>query len=466
MSQVRRLLIATWGSPAEWGTVRYVLEDGRQTYETCTTLKPVLKYLCGESCDAVLVVLDSLVDLPSPKGRPREESECFICCESCRNILRSSYASYIELRENVRRFVEEVVRCLGIEAKVRVVVAPAVGSPGGNRRFRGEAQDFESVVLYELGRLVLEESYGEIILDLTHGLNFMPSVTLRVAYRLASVLLVAHKELREGGVRLRVYNSDPYRRPPSGLEGAGGIPEVRLNLIIEDQIKSIQLVHRLPRPVRSLRKLNSEVESEVGSLRRKLLEDAGLIYLTLYYPLPLALCAAVSKVESPLKSLERVFELWLKQVEVKDRVVERALTINPDTVYVSLLAEAATRRLQGIEYPTPTDKLKEIAEIYNAIHSSYYYIISNEISQLEKALEEASYSNWIRYNEILRQKRREEKPEEEYPSTKITPNTRIMIAHAGLQKEFIEVGPSKLLRYTKDVERILEESGLKLERKD
>ena len=66
-------------------------------------------------------------------------------------------------------------------------------------------------MLYELGSVVLNREYDEIVLDLTHGINFMPALTLRVAYRLASILLVAYRELGKRGIRILVYNSDPHR---------------------------------------------------------------------------------------------------------------------------------------------------------------------------------------------------------------------------------------------------------------
>ena len=449
---MRRLLIATWGSPAEWFELDYTLYEEETLLwqgSSCTTLVPMLEGLCTENCDAVVVALDSLVDLgpPRTRGVPGEESACYICSESCRHLLKDLPGSYAELREVVRRFVEEVVRCLGVKARVRVVVAPAVGSPGGVWRFSGRAEDFESVVLYEVGSMALSERYDRVILDLTHGINFMPSLTLRLAYRLASILLVAHEGLVERGVELRVYNSDPFRRRRP--EGQGRVP-VNINLIARDLVKSIQLIHEVPRPLRRLQRLSGELGERVSRLNSEACGVMELAYPALYYPLPLALCAAVAESGSPLAIVEEALKLWLSSVEVSGTTVRRTLSINPDAVYALLLLEAAARRLKEVEYPTPLADLQRLADLYSSVHRSYYHLVSNEVGLLKEVAERVGAGGWIRYCEMHRDGCRETE----------RPDARIMVAHAGLQKEFVEIGPPGQLRYVYDVSRILRDSGL------
>lgn len=451
-----RLFIATWGSPIEWDNVNYVVEplsesESLSPVESCTTLIPLLEYFCSSGdCDITIVVLDSLIDLPSPRSRQVRDSSCTICCEGNRRILNNEWRSYIDLRRSVEEFVKEVVKCLGIKREIRVIVAPAIGSPGGNRRFNGKARDFEAVVLYELGKLVLDKNYDEIILDLTHGINFMPSLTLRVAYRLASLLLLAHKEL--GEVKLLVYNSDPYKRARAIEERI--IPEIKINLVVKDIVKNIQLVHRIPSPVKQVRKPSDTVIDRVKKLVDEYFEAVRSAYSALYYPLPLALATTVNNAKSPLEIMDKIIELWLETIEVGDRVVNRILSLNPDALYLLLLVEATRRRLQGIvEYPTSIKTLKEIAEVYSAINQSYHPLITIEIGQLEKKLSVITTNNWVRYCDLYEEKCKDVK----------TPDKRIMIAHAGLQKEIVEVHPSGLVRYTGRVEEILRSSGLLLE---
>jgi CRISPR/Cas system-associated protein Csx1 len=95
---MRRLLIATWGSPARWGTAYYILRDGDKILwegESCTTLVPMVEGLCAENCDTVVVTLDSLIDLGNDP--PREGNAYYICSESCKHLLGGSPRSYAEL---------------------------------------------------------------------------------------------------------------------------------------------------------------------------------------------------------------------------------------------------------------------------------------------------------------------------------------------------------------------------------
>ncbi|MCC6024046.1 MAG: CRISPR-associated DxTHG motif protein [Thaumarchaeota archaeon] len=447
---MRRLLIATWGSPARWGTAYYILRDGDKILwegESCTTLVPMVEGLCTENCDTVVVTLDSLVDLGSDS--PRERNACYTCSEGCKHLLGGTPRSYAELRGAVERFITEVVKCLGVRAQIRTVVAPAVGSPGGVWKFSGKAEDFESVVLYELGSMVLNREYDEIVLDLTHGINFMPALTLRIAYRLASILLVAYRGLSERGIRILVYNSDPHRYD---RDGSKRFP-VNVNLIARDLVKSIQLVHRIPRPVKPLRRLEGGLREEIEKLDAELFKVLRLAYPALYYPLPLVLCSVVKELGSPLPTIEKVFRLWLDLTEVSYTSVSRALSINPDAVYALLLIGAVAKRLNGIEYPTPVRVLQELSELYSSVHPSYYYLINDEVSHLREVESRVvSAGRWVRYCEVHRDGcRKVEKPD-----------LRTMVAHAGLQKEFVEIDASTRLRYVRDVSWILSNTGLKL----
>jgi CRISPR-associated protein Csx1 len=454
---MRRLLIATWGSPARWDTVRYVLRDGGETLwegESCTTLVPTTESLCTENCDAVVIALDSLIDLGS--SPLKEKNACYTCSESCRHILREVPRSYVELRGAVERFVREVIKCLAVRARIHTIVAPAVGSPGGLWRFSGRAEDFGSLILYELGLMALRQRYDEIVLDLTHGINFMPSLTLRLAYHIASILLVAHSGLTEKGVRLIVYNSDPYRQHREEQECLRKF-SVSINTIAKDLVKSIQLIHRIPKPVRYQRKPEGELREEVERLNAELSKILGLTYSALYYPLPLALCSVVNEVGSPLPTLEKAFKLWLDLIEVSGTSVSRALSINPDAVYASLLVEAVARRLSNIGYPTSIEALQELSELYSSVHPSYYYLINDEIGRLKEVEKQiVSTGRWTRYCEVHRDGCREAEK----------PDTRTMVAHAGLQKECVEIDPSRRLRYTHDIGWILSNSGLELKRED
>lgn len=94
----------------------------------------------------------------------------------------------------LKEFIVEFIKCLFEKYELslsinnlNVIIAPAIGSPSGRWVFRGDLQDFESRVLYELGKLCLTKPYPRVIIDLSHGINFMPSLIMHLIRKLVSI---------------------------------------------------------------------------------------------------------------------------------------------------------------------------------------------------------------------------------------------------------------------------------------
>jgi CRISPR-associated protein Csx1 len=436
----KTLIIAPWGMPAKWQNVIYELEG--EPYQFCTTLPLLLRKF--KKADVALVVLDSLVDEYKREGR---ESPCYECYDKLRDLVRRAglSKSYDELREGVKRFVEAYVTCLTERSgekihDLHVVVAPAVGSPGGTWAFEGNAADFEAVALCKLGELCTRKPYERIVLDLSHGINFMPALTLRLAEKLAGILLTAHAELLERGVELLVYNSDPIGSKP-----------MRINQIAKARIKSVHVPHELPRNLLKPReKLDDERVIEVN---RHYVEATRLAVSALHYPMPLVLCTSKEKAFKSLEVLEHALKLWLEHTMVEGCKVRRRLSLNPDGAYALLLSNGVARRLKDLDvtYPTDVKKLEELAKLHQAVNENYYHLIMDELGRIVDKLREKGHPKKIKLFELL----------DEEPGEKRL-DKRVMIAHAGLQKEFVIIEEGKL-RYMIEDSKLgeeLENAGL------
>jgi len=426
----RTLVVATWGHPAQWHNVLYSVGTKVRDFKCCTSLIPLLKYLEGKEVDVAIVALDSLAEKP----RKSVDSPCYICYESLSKELENPLKDgYRELREALEAFLRKFFQCLtetyGSAMDVnlkRVVIGPALGSPGGNWRFEGSAMDFEALVLGELGRLCLRERYSRLILDLTHGVNYVPSIVTRLASKLASVLLVAHEDLRE--VRLTIYNSDPAVQ-----DGKANI-----NVIADEVVKHVQPLHKLPPPV----ELEGSTDVLGSSLKGWYYGFVKYVVSSLYYPLPLALheLALQSYCVSPEDPIEEILSLWTSHVEVdyQSLRVRRRLSLCPDSIYAILLTKAVCRRLSPYRGPLDVEKAKGLARVYESVHRALYELINHELSLLEKGLKEGK----IPARQSTESKERKA-------------DKRIMIAHAGLQEGLVEVDPSGKMGYVKDVRIIL-----------
>ena len=466
------LVVAPWGCPAQWKVATYVLDRVREG--TCTSLVPLVKKLkeSGEEVTVVVIVLDSLVDEYVGK---RVESPCYRHYVSCfRRIIggKCGISDYGEVvgycRELARCVAENVARERDVVINdLRVVVSPCIGSPGGRWCFVGNARDFMSVTLYELGKLcLLEGRYDRVVLDLTHGVNFMPSTCLHIMYYLVSILLVRY-DIRDG-VLLEVYNSDPYPPERARLE-----PEVSLNinLVLKERVKAVEVPHTLPAHLlRPRDRVPEYVAERVKELNKKFVRPVRIILSTIYYPLPLALLKAVREcdVEGVVDALKEAVSLWREQVRVISKgsgktEVSRPVELNPLAVYAGLLTHAvylrlaeAGRNCEGVGLKD----LEDLAELYRVVNESYYYLIMDEAGRIKKSLKNYKWeTNCVKLADLLGQ---------EGGST--SPNKRVMIAHAGLQKELVLLCGDERIDYEYStlgigsIEELLKKAGLLLRR--
>ncbi len=438
----RTLLIATWGQPALWRTAHYTLEDENEGVEHCTTLPLLLKHL--KSPDVALLVLDSLIDEYGGGNVSKSGSKCFKCYDELRESVRSASgsSSYTKLKEKVGKFAHEMLRCLKIEGKVEPIVCPAVGKPGGLWYFNSSPRDYEAVALAELGLRFLDQRYDRVVLDVSHGVNFMPSVALRVAERFAGILLVAHGFIQH--VTLEVYNSDPY---PSRTDDR---PRLRLNLVAKEQVSSVRLPSYLPAKLIARRgKEEPQLVEKEDELNSRYREVVRLSLSALYYPLPLVLHYSLCRVQGQvLDVLRGALRFWEENVKVERerREVRSAFRLDPDAVYALLLVEAVRRRIGAPEYPARLEVLEKCAELYKAFNESYYHLVSHELDLIGKRLDARRPQTTVRLCELYDERCGSDKADK-----------RIMIAHAGLQKELVKVNPcGNLLSYiTDEIEDLL-----------
>ena len=487
------LIIAPWGLPPQWREVTYILELAEKRaikFKCCTTLIPLLLSLEEEvkvnkvnnKVNVVIIVLDSLVD----KYTRKEESVCYECYSELSEYVdeANKAGSYRELTLKLANFVKEFFKCLlkkyGLDLNVNlhVVIAPAIGSPGGNWVFKGDLQDFESTVLRELGGLCLDKPYSKIILDLSHGINFMPSLLMRLAPKLVSILLLAHRDLEK--VRLEVYNSDPI--PPRGVVER----EIYINRVVYEDVKSILLIHTTDKFVDFSRIVRSNESLMSGFMQTKIdlvneidkvKEDLEYIYSSLYYPLPLALYYLTC--EDRCKRIEGLGEVLNKLtdhvlVDLEKRIVMRVFRVDPDALYLYYLTRALCKRIERCDNEAPSVKyLKSsiITNVYKSVHEALSILVKRELSLVEGAILNKE-EGLKKYNELFLRLKGNWKPLCEIKALlgkgkcrdKLQVDKRILIAHAGLQDDLVEVfiDEEPRLKYREDykAEKILKESNL------
>ncbi|ABL78670.1 CRISPR-associated CARF protein Csx1 [Thermofilum pendens] len=421
----RALLLATWGNPAQWNTARYEL--GGESDESFTSLGILCRHLSKSGCEAraLVLVLESLLDAKLDKEPDGKRPGYAYLYERREELARLRglllEGRYGEAVEGLRSVVEGLAKSAGAGCSggVAVEVLPAIGSFGGGVRFAGDVRNFHSFALLAAAREVLRggPAPSKIVVDLTHGVNFMPTYAYEVAREAASLSLLAGSR----SVEMEVYNSDPY---PPGSEK----PSLSLNLVRREEVREI----RLPSEAGSLVEWRggrppSRFEEFRARASRFMGEKVYPVVASLYYPLPLALVylASAQSWEEYLGVVEEARSLWASYTRVSGGTVERPVYVNPQAVYAALLAAAACKAVREEGLSNDVESLEKLNErVYRRVSEVHYALIAQELSQVEAGrFEEAAYPR--------------------------KPDKRIMIAHAGLQKGFVRVerGEKKLLLY-------------------
>ncbi|MGC8597180.1 MAG: CRISPR-associated DxTHG motif protein [Thermocladium sp.] len=215
-NKVKTLYIAAWGNPLTWGKTTYKCDNDeeKQGYSSIVCEQSNIdKY--------IIFVLDSIitasVDIGENRPYNNEAVELLYMINGIRisnNNNRISVEPKIFEEKSWRNAINEYVRGLVSrimpnfsDEKLDLIITPALGKLGG-WTYDGR---YEFIQIKLLGDLwgSLEKLYDseiknlDIILDLTHGINFMPSLMIYVARLAASLALLKGSKT----VTIKAYNA-------------------------------------------------------------------------------------------------------------------------------------------------------------------------------------------------------------------------------------------------------------------
>ncbi|MUN29805.1 CRISPR-associated CARF protein Csx1 [Sulfuracidifex metallicus] len=330
----------------------------------------------------------------------------------------------------------------------QIIVSPGVvseydkkGSP--NAFYKGDIYNFYGYTLHSLANIFLDHVKGmdnddiEIVLDLTHGINYMGYLTFD------AVSLVADVMSTKFSVRMRVVNSDPFplwfmETPILNINevmnldvkpsfsypvGEGCVKSLRPSSVIPDmekkgvydQVRGEQVNDGLPK-----------VESKhfVNSLNR------GSLLSAFYFNDDFELC---------VKKAVDLFESNIVVNSVNPLTVIQRLSFTE--TFQSYVVANMLKKLHGfpnqqnLDDGVSIDEIQKLSEIYCKSQPLLFTIINNELHSLQKVDRE----NWTPLSKIL--------------NTKDNPDERTFYAHAGLPGGFTEVRRDRAVRvrYSRDM---------------
>ncbi|MDY6985650.1 MAG: CRISPR-associated CARF protein Csx1 [Candidatus Thermoplasmatota archaeon] len=395
------ILIAPWGDPTKWESVKYVVEGVKE--EACTSLVPLKKLLNPEKI--LIIALDSLAE---------------------------GGEDYKEVKRNAEEKVRRCAEGFGLN-NFDIIIGPSKGSFSTGMTFDGEMMDFYYYTLAELALYLMDHSSDEIALDVTHGINFETVLTYR-ALRDILAMVSFFKE-----TNLRVYNSDPYINDTTKELLINEIENTKVSARLPDAkmqgkllLKGRGLSNEECRKLSKEQEINGEISAFIGSF---------------YNALPLALCTFAQDPEELRRLIERVLSLYDECVEVKGKTVCRKTRFSGDLYPCVAACVLAFYGNMERREEVPLRDIEKIAEIFKR-DERFKVRIGKEIEEIKNVCESRIIPEWTSYNWIYAEKIAEKKA---IPVSNKR-DKRNFLAHSGFERNSVEIKKDEeiMLRYSKD----------------
>ncbi|RLE86462.1 MAG: hypothetical protein DRJ67_07175 [Thermoprotei archaeon] len=446
----------------------------------------------AKALEADIIVVLVPETLLCPGERPREEhamryeelGKCVrgllrLAENGCRED-REAWEAYRRALERLRGIMSELCReWLGdVSERIEVAVVPAIGEYAGPKGVRvlwrlGPSK-IDPVTTYAaysmmtavaaISALNVETSERlRMILDTTHGINYMPLAAYR-ALMAASRLISAALNVT---VEFEQYNSAPYPR------GVPQPPVLDIYMVRNEVITPTKAAQRLvysylirdagkAEPFHRMRDCLPTTHAELNSLRKKFNEcielhsKAEVLAAAIHFSMPLALLQFSSEFERPelsrlARGIRSILDNLMSYVKMKgdgrDKLVVTHLALPHYDDLKSLLAAASLveygiNALEASKVTKSDDRIEADLSTLKQVVGEWLSGPLQRVAEHELAcFENAFKTGEIPAKDLLSLIERAKKSPGEWVNVdgKCEDQDRIMVAHAGLALRAIEV---------------------------
>jgi CRISPR-associated protein Csx1 len=330
----RALLVATWGLPSGWSCVRYIppkfsdhelckkptefeySEHGGYYFSSTSAIYYELNR-AGLDVKVVIIGQDTLVARCGGKPRPEQRQCCCddeqCCCKGddkkrvvdekyCSDneklfeeIQRGKTVSYADLRGRAEKVLRDYAGAyLGDDAHVDVIVLPGIGYYNGYV-FDSPLENAKFVLAKELYDKLRNYKPDVVVLDITHGLNYIPAMTYSTIATLTKALYVVKERPR----CVYILNSDPVTQQSQ-------CKDVRLNVVEVVDMKKEEIT--IKDMLREIGEFNTaSVNIQTSDKRRGKEPDEELLNI-----IPKELLNIISDVRKNDKKLNELSQSYVK----------------------------------------------------------------------------------------------------------------------------------------------------------
>jgi len=489
------VLLAPWGNPFTWGEAVYRLSGKDKVVEEKgrTSLACLAKAL---EADIIVVLVPETLLCPGEKPREEHAKRYEDLGKCVRNLLRlaesgcregrEAWEAYRRVLERLRDVMSELCReWLGdVSEGIKVAIVPAIGEytgpKGAKILWRLGPSKIDPVSTYAaysmmaavaaISALDVEASERlRMVLDTTHGINYMPLAAYR-ALMTASRFISATLNVT---VEFEQYNSTPYPRralQPPVLD----IYMVRSEVITPTKAAQRLVYSYLIRDAGQAKSFDRmkdclpETHAELNSLRKKFDEyielhsKAEVLAAAIHFSMPLALLQFSSEFERPELSrlaggiwsiLNNLMSYVKMEEDGKAKLVVTHLALPHYDDLKSLLAAASIVNygINALEASKVTKSGNRIEADLSTLKQVVDEWLSGPLQRVAEhelvCFENAFKTGKIPTKNILSLIEKAKKSLGEWVNVegKCEDQDRIMVAHAGLALRAIEVRAQKEL---------------------
>jgi len=329
-------------------------------------------------------------------ANPKTEKVFIIVLDT---VIKHHVSSYKELKDSVVTYYQEFLRSLnlGSEIPVEVIVAPGVGrfrlDGESCAEFLGLLTDYSAYVAYEISRSLLQIGGDELTvhLDLTHGINFMPSLTYAVICEVLGAIAITKK------VRLKVYNSEPYMKGVTSELNIHKVEDRRIMPSIKNE--ALSSICRLLEPEAVREEEKGKVRNILYSVKLNEYEvkELNAFLSSLVNGLPLVYYAFYPDVSSLEMLLNNAVRLWDSNIRIYQKTTDMMHVGEQRTSE----ARVTMKKMIVERKATFTNEFIKCVTIWN-IAKALNHKRKNEVSLSElKCLKHGVFSKWTKLNSMI-----------------------------------------------------------------
>jgi CRISPR-associated protein Csx1 len=377
MTSEETLLITVWGNPETWTTVeKYTVElpenkpqQAEKPYKS--TLGPLMETYNHPK---------TLLYAPSTLEKPSKDK---------------NYEQIVdEVKQYITSKLNDALYCPK-PSQVETAIAPTIGSFRKNKEIyksKGSIEVYRSYTHITAYNKLMQQKPTEIIMDLSHGVNYMPTYL-----RQTTETAIASYVLATGNtVKLLVYNSDPVQ--PRDRDTP--IEEATINLVEEKQISQwdakqilyTQLHLHLLKPTHQPKPISSPLARPIPEHNkqewRKLMENIMYFVKSAELGQSLPLAYLINEINNTnIPELYRIAErfAYIKDcsdlIDINDGIIVFKYALRYEAALSITLAASIRSKGWQEKPPYPLEYIKEISENYMTTATAR--LLDNEAKQLK-----------------------------------------------------------------------------------